>query len=375
MAWASRTVSAERFSVAVGGDVTNSPINIVNGIPHEQAADFVRLAVSGRPRDYTELLRRLDALIPAESHLRAEALARFFAILGEAEVSPQDLTNRLAEIAGHYQALLARLETTSSTDPEVQRLKAEARQALEDTGDFARAEELLNQAKARDLLVIEQMRATIERVQAALDARKLSAAEAAAENGALMMTQLRYADAARYCAEAVELTPETHADELSDRLRAWTEAAWRAGDFPTGVAAAGRALALDQGRLPADDALLAEDLINLAGLYRATGRYQEAEPLYERALAIGEKTLGPEHPDLATQLNNLALLYHDTCRYAEAEPLYWSAPSPSTRRSTGRTTPTSPPGSTTWPRSTTTPAATRRPSRSSGACSPSSSGL
>ena len=41
----------------------------------------------------------------------------------------------------------------------------------------------------------------------------------------------------------------------------------------------------------------------------------------ERAIAIDEKTLGPEHPDLAT-LNNLALLYRDTGRYAEAEPLY-----------------------------------------------------
>ena len=41
----------------------------------------------------------------------------------------------------------------------------------------------------------------------------------------------------------------------------------------------------------------------------ATGRYAEAEPLYERALAIREKALGPDHPDVATSLNNLAVLY------------------------------------------------------------------
>ena len=204
-------------------------------------------------------------------------------------------------------------------------------------------------------------------MQADLDARKLSAAEAAAQNGDLMMTQIRYADAARYYAEAVGLTPETHADQLSERLRAWAEAAWRAGDFPAGLAAARACSDLDEARLPADDALLAIDLNNLAELYRghrplrrgraalparhrhrredarpraprprhrlnnlaelyrATGRYAEAEPLYQRAIAIGEKALGPEHPDLATWLNNLAVLYQATGRYAEAEPLFQRA--------------------------------------------------
>ena len=63
-------------------------------------------------------------------------------------------------------------------------------------------------------------------------------------------------------------------------------------------------------------------LNNLAGLYRAQGRYAEAEPLYKRALAISEKALGPEHPDVGTSLNNLAVLYQAQGRYAEAEPLY-----------------------------------------------------
>ncbi len=66
---------------------------------------------------------------------------------------------------------------------------------------------------------------------------------------------------------------------------------------------------------------VATSLNNLAELYRATGRYAEAEPLYQRAIAIAETTLGPEHPDLAIWLNNLANLYQATGRYAEAEPL------------------------------------------------------
>ena len=104
----------------------------------------------------------------------------------------------------------------------MQRLKTEARGAL-DAGDFTRTEELLNQAKARDLLVIERMRATMERMQAALDARQLSAAEAAAANGDLMMTRLCYAAAVPYYAEAVGLTPETYPEPLSERLTGWAE--------------------------------------------------------------------------------------------------------------------------------------------------------
>ena len=45
------------------------------------------------------------------------------------------------------------------------------------------------------------------------------------------------------------------------------------------------------------------------------------ELLHQRALAIREKTLGPEHPHVATSLNNLAALYRAQGRYAEAEPV------------------------------------------------------
>jgi tetratricopeptide (TPR) repeat protein len=39
-------------------------------------------------------------------------------------------------------------------------------------------------------------------------------------------------------------------------------------------------------------------------------------------LAIKENSLGKEHPDLAVTLNNLANLYQVQGRYEEAEPLY-----------------------------------------------------
>ncbi len=46
-----------------------------------------------------------------------------------------------------------------------------------------------------------------------------------------------------------------------------------------------------------------------------------AEPLYKRSLAIREKALGPDHPDVAQSLVNLAALYRKTGRDKEAEPL------------------------------------------------------
>ena len=75
-------------------------------------------------------------------------------------------------------------------------------------------------------------------------------------------------------------------------------------------------------RFGPQDPRLATTLNNLAELYRAQGKYAEAEPLHKHSLAIREKALGPEHPEVATSLHNLALLYRAQGKYAEAEPLY-----------------------------------------------------
>ncbi len=49
------------------------------------------------------------------------------------------------------------------------------------------------------------------------------------------------------------------------------------------------------------------------------GRYAEAERQLDAGLKQAER-FGPEDPRLATSLNNLALLYRAQGRYAEAEP-------------------------------------------------------
>jgi tetratricopeptide (TPR) repeat protein len=51
------------------------------------------------------------------------------------------------------------------------------------------------------------------------------------------------------------------------------------------------------------------------------GRYEEAETLLQEALVLCRTALGGEHPQFAAGLNNLAELYRATGRYKEAEPI------------------------------------------------------
>jgi tetratricopeptide (TPR) repeat protein len=43
-------------------------------------------------------------------------------------------------------------------------------------------------------------------------------------------------------------------------------------------------------------------------LYKNQGKYEQAEPLYQRALAICERSLGPDHPTTVTIRENYASL-------------------------------------------------------------------
>jgi CHAT domain-containing protein/Flp pilus assembly protein TadD len=74
-----------------------------------------------------------------------------------------------------------------------------------------------------------------------------------------------------------------------------------------------------------DDSQSAASINLLALLYKSTGEYAKAEPLYKEALEIRQKVLGREHPDTAQSLNNLALLYQAMGDYAKAEPLLTEA--------------------------------------------------
>jgi tetratricopeptide (TPR) repeat protein len=83
-----------------------------------------------------------------------------------------------------------------------------------------------------------------------------------------------------------------------------------------------RSLAINEEQLGASHSNTATSMNDLASLYSEIGRYAEAEPLQLRSLAIKEEKLSINHPHIATILNNLASLYESMGRYTEAEPLY-----------------------------------------------------
>ena len=86
-----------------------------------------------------------------------------------------------------------------------------------------------------------------------------------------------------------------------------------------------RALTIGEKALGPEHPDVATGLNNLAALYHTQGKYEQAEPLLQRSLTILEKALGPEHPDVAISLNNLAALYRAQGKYEQAEPLYQRA--------------------------------------------------
>jgi hypothetical protein len=91
-------------------------------------------------------------------------------------------------------------------------LKRDASNALE-AADFARVEQLLNQASETDAEAAKQLQGTATKPL-------LSAATSKAEIGTLKMIQLAYRDAATYFRQAADLVPQgaplTRADHLND---------------------------------------------------------------------------------------------------------------------------------------------------------------
>ncbi len=96
--------------------------------------------------------------------------------------------------------------------------------------------------------------------------------------------------------------------------------AYERGNYPEAEKQLGAALKEAEGLGP-EHPDVAQSLNNLAALYRAQGKYAEAEPLYKRSLAIWEKALGPEHTLVAQSLENLAHLLRKTGRGNEAAKL------------------------------------------------------
>ena len=176
----------------------------------------------------------------------------------------------------------------------------EAKAALE-AGDFDSAEKIFDRIKADGDLAVRKT------------------ADAAFARGQIAEEQMRWAEAAEHYAKAARLNPNF------DTLYSAREFAWRSGDYTTAISLGADLIkaAIEQSGEGSHEHATA---LNEHGLtLNATGRHEEAEPLYREALDITRDSLGPKHPETGTSLNNLAALLETTGRYEEAEPLYREA--------------------------------------------------
>ena len=97
------------------------------------------------------------------------------------------------------------------------------------------------------------------------------------------------------------------------------------GKYSEAEAPLRRVVEIRQKNAGDNSAAAATALNALAAVLNSEGKFPEAEPLFRQAIGVQEKLFGAEDPRLAAPLANLAGLYADQGQYAEAERLYGRA--------------------------------------------------
>jgi len=160
--------------------------------------------------------------LEAQLEVTGQALHRFFQILEQEAVPPEQWPVRLGEIAERHKQALKRLAALETEDSEARVLLDQARAAIE-AGDYGRAERLLDQAEARELAGIEAAQTTVEQ-------RRLSAAAVRAEQAELFLIQLHHPKAAERFAAAAELVPDSKPEQRLAYQERSADALYRQGD-------------------------------------------------------------------------------------------------------------------------------------------------
>ena len=130
---------------------------------------------------------------------------------------------------------------------------------------------------------------------------------------------------------------------VADSLHNLGNLFWSRGDYDAGQRVLERALAIRERNSPGS-ADVAATLNSLGAIAYRRGNYAEAGRLWERTLAIREKALGPDHPG-SPRPSTTSRSSTPSPTTPRAHGLCWSVRSASSRKSWGRSTPISPPGS------------------------------
>jgi hypothetical protein len=170
-------VKADSGAVAIGGNVSNSTINL--GTPPEVLAALVRQSA-----DLSEAQKKIITDLEGKLDLNQRQIHGALDILGEVKVAPEQLGAKLVEIAERFKALQATASALPGDTPKVIALKAEVQKAI-DVGELAKADTLLAE------LEVEQSQVFA-----------LNVAETSARRGDIALTRLRYSEAAAHFANA-----------------------------------------------------------------------------------------------------------------------------------------------------------------------------
>src|SRR5262245_49039283 len=209
------------------GNIENSAVTVICGMRPEEVVEMVKAAASPSAGDRAALLVRLNAIIPANSRIPVEAVARFLEILHEQPVEDGKLADRFAQIAQEHVSLLQEIRAFRVADPEVQALREAAAAALQGAPnhDLARAK----LEEARNLV-----RTKREAVAKVLADQQREEAGLVREQARVETARLRFAEAASLYEQAAKLRPAEDRDERgADWVSAgnrWTDQGQDFGD-------------------------------------------------------------------------------------------------------------------------------------------------
>ncbi|MDU9048238.1 MAG: tetratricopeptide repeat protein [Candidatus Electrothrix sp. Rat3] len=241
------------------------------------------------------------------------ALASFFRILEEQQVARGDLDAKLREIAMRHVELLQRFEAVSSDDPEVQALKKEVGQAIEN-GKYDRADELLDQIDERHDNAIHQLHKLQAETAARLEKEQLGKAENLVSKAKLQEMQYRYKKAAEYWQEAATALPEGHKEKRADCLSMAAYDFYCISKFLESILLWNQCLLIYQ---ETDNRWQEANTLNsISGIYQSQGELRKALKKSEQSLCICRE-IGDRELESAA-LNNISQIFRATGDYSKA---------------------------------------------------------
>lgn len=178
-------VQADQGGIAIGGSVTGSTVII--GIRPEQLAALIR-----QSSDLSEANKTIIESLERDLALTRRQISGALRVLGEENVPPEQLGEKLAEIAQRFRELQAKISDTDDDIHRVAQLKAKAKEAIA-VFELSKADDILEQIEA------EQRRQLAETA--------VSIAETSARRGEVALTRLRYDEAAGHFAKAEMALP------------------------------------------------------------------------------------------------------------------------------------------------------------------------